>query len=366
MATLFPSTSASSNVVALSGPMVVSVFLDSALFGALTVQLYFYHRTFPDDKIPTKALIYTIYVLALFSAIVLMDSTFTTFGYGFTDISALTKISLDWIVTPIAGGLIALVSQIFYAYRMHILSGTHVLPILVGALALVSASGGLTVAVFLSQGGNVVVFRVPRARFNIATEVSFISLVCTDHIIRDLSLQIWYGASALCDLLIAACMTYYLLAKATTGIRSTQALISRLIRLIIETGSLTGKYQDFPILALASLFLCVAFPHQFYYVTPTSMVPYVYANTVLFVLNSRAGIGARGDLPASVVSNMQFAHTPRGLTDAEQPSVGFSDEGRVDDAIEMKDLPSAESTYAAGSHRGLILATHTLEFYPSF
>ncbi len=70
-------------------------------------------------------------------------------------------------------------------------------------------------------------------------------------------IQIWCGASPLCDIVIAVCMTYYAssfslsvifidvdaisqLIMLTTNFRRTQMLVTKIIRLTIETGSVTG------------------------------------------------------------------------------------------------------------------------------
>ena len=75
-------------------------------------------------------------------------------------------------------------------------------------------------------------------------------------------LQIWNVGSVLCDTIIAVCMTYYVgleflpfvfeeqsdlipclrwqLSRFDTIVKETQVLLKKIIRLTIETGSLTG------------------------------------------------------------------------------------------------------------------------------
>ncbi len=74
-------------------------------------------------------------------------------------------------------------------------------------------------------------------------------------------IQTWCGASALCDIIIAICMTYYVRSfypsfifidvdtisqlmrqRSTTNFRRTRILVTKIIRLTIETGSATGIY----------------------------------------------------------------------------------------------------------------------------
>jgi hypothetical protein len=98
--------------------------MDAVLFGALTVQLckpsslrlYFgylterrtpdlYYEAFPNDVLSNKSLVYTIYILNLGTTILFFDLAFATFGFGFSNISALTTDRVGGIILPILGGL---------------------------------------------------------------------------------------------------------------------------------------------------------------------------------------------------------------------------------------------------------------------
>ncbi len=72
---------------------------------------------------------------------------FAGFGYGFGDMDALTAIYFSWLTVPIMSGIgaysvicsfpllmtsaVAFVGQVFYAYRIFILSKSRVVPILI-------------------------------------------------------------------------------------------------------------------------------------------------------------------------------------------------------------------------------------------
>ena len=78
---------------------------------------------------------------------------------------------------------------------------------------------------------------------------------------NDITLQIWNVGGVLCDIIIAVCMTYYVclphssllslegnhisfpiwqLSQSDTTFKATKAILKKIIRLSIETGSLTG------------------------------------------------------------------------------------------------------------------------------
>ncbi|KAJ7660331.1 hypothetical protein DFH06DRAFT_1297123 [Mycena polygramma] len=88
--------------------------------------------------------------------------------------------------------------------------------------------------------------------------------------------------------------------------RQTRVLVSKIIRLTIETGSVTGIEQSIHMRLLADRFLLAlctlitlalfyGIPNRVYYTTLGLIIPALYANSILAVLNSRLQIvGGRG------------------------------------------------------------------------
>ncbi|KAK0234844.1 hypothetical protein EDD85DRAFT_95320 [Armillaria nabsnona] len=92
---------------------------------------------------------------------------------------------------------------------------------------------------------------------------------------------IWLSGSCLCDTAIALCMTY-LLIRSQTGLKSTRILLSRLIRLSIETGTATAAIA----VVHMALNLCTRNNNDYPTVAANCLVK-MYSNTVLAVCNSR-------------------------------------------------------------------------------
>ncbi|KAK0486510.1 hypothetical protein IW261DRAFT_1455870 [Armillaria novae-zelandiae] len=206
---------------------------------------------------------------------------FATFGNGFGDIGALTGMYLNWFTVPIMSAVSACIGQAFYAYRIFVLSKSLIVPIIVICVSLTSLVAGIVTGVWCFPVDNVIELNSPRMTIAIG-------ILC--------------GAAALCDIIIAICMTYYLM-RSNTGVRSrTQMLVTKLIRLIVETGSVTA------VVALLSFVLFLVFPHQTFYGTPTLIVAKLYANNVYMVLNSRIRIiGGRDTYTSS--TDMDFTTT---------------------------------------------------------
>ncbi|KAJ7473608.1 hypothetical protein B0H11DRAFT_1339108 [Mycena galericulata] len=199
-------------IVQVSGPLIIGYLFQWAFFAALTVQLYLYYEAFPNDRLFTKCLVYAIYFIQLVCIILITVDAFAIFGYGFGDSVALLGIHFAWFTSPIITSLDSLIVQSFYAFRIHMLSKSRIVPGLIVAASLaVSVSGCIS------------------GRFTF--EVEDVTKLNTRKI--SISVGVWLVGSALIDIIIAGCMTFYLIIN-DTGFRQTHALISKLVRLTIE------------------------------------------------------------------------------------------------------------------------------------
>ncbi|SJK98244.1 uncharacterized protein ARMOST_01505 [Armillaria ostoyae] len=133
---------------------------------------------------------------------------FEAFGYGFGDIDALTAIYFSWLIVPIMSGIVACVGQVFYAYRIFMLSKSQTVPTLITCISLTSTVALIITDIYSFQAGDVTKLN------NRKTSITF---------------TIWCGASALCDIIIAICMTYYL-KRSNASFRQTRMLVTKLIR----------------------------------------------------------------------------------------------------------------------------------------
>ncbi|KAK0196100.1 hypothetical protein F5146DRAFT_317764 [Armillaria mellea] len=298
----------------LSGPLIVAYLLHWGLFGTLSVQLYLYYLAFPNDRKFTKCLVYGFYLVAFIQTMAFTYDAFATFGYGFGDLEALTGMYSNWFTVTILSSVSACVGQSFYAYRIFVLSKSQIVPIVVICVSLTSFVAGIITGVFCFPADDVTELVSPR--MSIA-----VGILC--------------GASALCDIIIAICMTLYLM-RGNTGLRQTQILVAKLIRLTIETGSVTA------VGALLTFILFFAFPHQTFYQAPALLTSEMYANTVIMVLNARIRIMGGRDIYTSdtdmiITTNMirdmifQSTEGTRLTPDGMQSAVTITPEDFNDD-----------------------------------
>ncbi|KAK0241057.1 hypothetical protein EDD85DRAFT_763357, partial [Armillaria nabsnona] len=282
---------------------LVAYLLHWGLFGALTVQLYLYYLAFPMDRKFTKCLVYGIYLVEFVQTMIFTHDAFATFGYGFGDLKALTGMYSNWLTIPILSSVSACVGQGFYAYRIFILSRSPIVPIFVICVSLTSFVAGIITGVWCFPADDVT--ELVSSRMSIA-----VGILC--------------GASALCDIIIAIYMTYYLM-RGKTGFRQTQILVTKLIRLTIETGSVTA------VGTLLIFILFFAFPHQTFYEAPAIITAELYANTVLMVLNSRIRIIGGRDIYTSdadmIITTNMIRDMSLRSTEGIRPTDGM--QGRV-------------------------------------
>lgn len=244
--------------------LFIGTLVTWGLQGILCVQVYNYHLAFPNDPLHMKALVYFSLCLELAQTFMVSSDGYDVYAIGFGDIVNLDDLHLLWMTLPILGGIVGLLCHLTFAYRLVILSRSRIVGATITALSLCAS---ITAFIF---GAKLFKAKVLSTLIN----VKHIYLVC----------GLWNGFGAACDALIAACMTFYL-SRSQTGFRSTDLLITRIIRLTIETGIATATAS------IASAILFVGFRDKLnicvYFIVPAIMINKLYAITILATFNNR-------------------------------------------------------------------------------
>ncbi|KAF8955987.1 hypothetical protein BDZ97DRAFT_1708653 [Flammula alnicola] len=295
---------------ALLRPLLMGHLLNWLLTGVLSVQVYMYHTSFPKDSKGTKALAYGVYLIEVVQTAFTAETAIHVFADNFGDLTVLNQIGTIWLAVPLMSALPAFISQTFYAYRVRILSQSKVLPLGIFLLSVVQLVSATLVTVLAFRA--MVISDIFTAR------TIMVNTICN-------------ASSALCDILIAAAMTYYL-SQGSSGIRQTNNLLSKLIRLIIGTGSLTA------IIAIMNLILLVvASGREFFFVITGGILGKLYSNSILVVLNSRSR-PAPDESVDLVVSNGSL-HVSGSGSSHRQVRTRISQRDSVRDSIAQVMLP---------------------------
>ncbi|KAJ7121970.1 hypothetical protein C8R43DRAFT_49358 [Mycena crocata] len=148
--------------------------------------------------------------------------------------------------------------QFFTAWRISVITGSIVLPMLISLLSIISFGGGLLVTVFASIRNQFQEFQ------------SFSGAVI-----------LWLVSSAVCDVLIAIVLTYSLWSR-KTGFTAVDGQINRIIRLTVQTGAITA------VAALADVILFLSFPATTLQFIPDFPLSKLYTICLLSTLNARS------------------------------------------------------------------------------
>jgi len=210
---------------------------------------------------------------------VIIHDTFATYAKGFLSLEALNAVGLSWLSVPMMSGIVSCSVQLFFAYRIWTLSRSKIMTVIIPTVALTQCGAALAAGAQALQIGE----------FNKLQSVAFVST------------SIWLIGSAVCDILIAATMTYHLSRRRPDAYKSTKVLISRLIRMTVETGTITAT------VATLDVILFLAFRGATYHVAPATVLAKLYSNTCLAVLNSRMRIvGGRDEPNTEIIFSQTF------------------------------------------------------------
>ncbi|KAH9942790.1 hypothetical protein B0H21DRAFT_810767 [Amylocystis lapponica] len=252
------------SVALLAGPQLLGLFFNWALQGVLIVQVYIYHTCFQKDSLALRLFVYGVLIFEIVQTGLVTEFAFDIYVYDYGNVASLIAFHNTWFSSPIMEAMISAAVQIFFAWRIYIVSKTM---ILAGGIAFLSFSQ-MTLGIV---GGAMLKSLNPSS-----AELSVVTPI----------LGTWISLAGFTDLVIAIAMTTALL-KAKSGIKRTDSYINRVVRLVVETGIMTAT------VAIVNAVLFTAVPSNLLYQCPALIVSKVYANTLVSNLNSRAFHGNR-------------------------------------------------------------------------
>ncbi|KAF8900386.1 hypothetical protein CPB85DRAFT_160417 [Mucidula mucida] len=306
-------------VLRTSAPLLTGFMVHWCLFSTLSVQTYLYYDAAVNDRLLTRCLVYGVYMLEFVQTAFVTYDAFKIFALGFGDLESLTAVHFHWLTIPVMSAIVSCISQLFYAYRIFILSKRNAFaPSVIAIISFGSAIGGILTGYMAYRTGDASQLNTPGT---------------------SIAIGFWCGGAALCDILIAAFMTHYL-AKHDSDFRHTQRLISRLIRITVETGTLTA------VGALLDLILFFVFPFQEVYMSVALWLPKLYANAMIMVINARLKIVSSTSYEDHV--HMMSFRTAGGVqatgVDAGHLAVTVTkDVSTFSDTLEVKKLGDSDS-----------------------
>ncbi|KAJ7591785.1 hypothetical protein C8J56DRAFT_857364, partial [Mycena floridula] len=196
----------------LTGPIMVGVIVGVFLYGIATVQGYIYFRSdvCGKDRVWLKVLVLFLEtLLTIFECIYLYNLTITQFG----QYSRLGDLPWSLSGFVIVSGMVSLIVQSFFAWRVHVISGRWLVSMIVWIGSFIKIVVALINSILTHKEGTI-------GRFE--AKYPFLILF-----LLSLSMSI--------DM-VNTCSICYYLHRSRTGFRATNALIDQIMIWTIETG----------------------------------------------------------------------------------------------------------------------------------
>ncbi|ESK86404.1 hypothetical protein Moror_4955 [Moniliophthora roreri MCA 2997] len=246
------------DIVRLTGPIFLGNLLNWALFGALSVQVYLYYLAFPKDLPLPKIIVSVVFALEFLQTVLSTRDAFLYFGYGWGNMNILNEVGLFWFSIPIVTGIVSCIVQLFFAWRIWIISCQRYVPIIIGLLSVCQVAAGVWTGV----------------------QSKIIQFWSDVQVKNGTPPSVWLVSSTTCDVFITITM-FYCLSTSRTGFRSTNAILVKFIRLTVETGLITST------LTVVDLALFLSIKDTNYYLALSIMLSKLYSNSLLVLLNAR-------------------------------------------------------------------------------
>ncbi|KAJ7729929.1 hypothetical protein B0H16DRAFT_1775434 [Mycena metata] len=289
-----------------TGPTMLGICLNWGFMGILLVQLYYYQEHFRDDRTAVQVLVYGLALLDVLQTVMVTADAFHWFVYGFGNMTQLDETFLNSWDVPVIDAVVSLVVQTFYCWRIYFLCKTRVLPALIVAVSMTQCVAGIYTGVRAHQLGH-------------------LSLIRTETVPQ----TIWLVGGAVADVAIAGVLTWGLVRQRSTTLPSgaVRSTISRIIRLVVETNTLTAS------VAVIALALFWGLPkHGTLVVPPTAIMGKLYTNSLIALLNNRLR-----DRQPQTAHGMQSLHLPNSSSQnhSSQHGHGLSDGVKIHVVREM-------------------------------
>lgn len=275
------------------GPMLIGVFLNMILYGILIVQTYHYYLTYKGDARWIKYLVVYVFFMETLNTGCNMAMMYQPLIQNFGRPVATTLFPTLFAAEPITIVAISTPIQLFFAYRIWLLSKNNWLPGVIAFFAVVSLGGGTWTTVLIVK---VKVFaRKP--------ELHWPALL-------------WFLSAVVSDVMITVVLVITL-NKRKTGFTATDDVVSKIIRTTVQTGMLTA------LVAIGDVIFFMTLPHTALNFIWDLALTKLYANCLLSTLNARAKLNETSG-KYSNQNNVQLSSGDRRFRDFYSPTKSTS------------------------------------------
>ncbi|KAF7343937.1 putative Transmembrane protein [Mycena venus] len=277
-----PNDPSRDDIIWLAGPRLLGLIFNWGLLGVLTTQVYIYNVNFPKDKRVSKAIVYIVYVLDWAQTCAATYDGFQWFVYGWGDIPTLYGVFTDFLNVPLLSSIIGSIVQIFFGWRIWAISQSRMTFVVVVLLSCLQLGAGGAAAYYLYQD---------------ASEVTR-----SAGLVRAVGIRL--GASVAVDTVIAVSMTYFLVRSRGEALGRMHSVLTRLIRLTVETGTITA------LAAIMDLLFFLKAHNALHQVTGVILCK-LYSNTLLVLFNNRLVMANAAETTVHASQSLAFRAASR-------------------------------------------------------
>ncbi|KAG7450033.1 uncharacterized protein BT62DRAFT_620642 [Guyanagaster necrorhizus] len=239
------------------GPALVGIFLACILYGIMLLQCFSFWTHFSKDRVWLKCYVGLLLFTDTLSTIFAMWWIYNLLVNNFENLTAFAN--ADWLLAadPPLVGITGTFCQLFFAWRIKVLTGKLWLTAIVVTLSIISGLSAI--------GSGIAVSWVVK----LADFTKFESIGC-----------LWLATTAAVDILITVIMSLNLNQR-RTGFRATDKMLNKIVRATVANGLLTTVF------AIVELSLYVGKPNTGLHIGFSFVLPKLYCNSVLSSLNAR-------------------------------------------------------------------------------
>ncbi|KAE9397977.1 hypothetical protein BT96DRAFT_940507 [Gymnopus androsaceus JB14] len=209
---------------------------------------------FPYDKKTFKGLVIFTLLIETAQSVMVMATLFRLFASGYGNTVQLNTVGLNWLTAPVLSSFVPAVTQHYFAWRIWRFSKSAVIPVIVILISLMQLAAGIAAGIKSEQVG----------KFSLLNEANFSRT------------SVWLIGTAVCDVIIAGSMTFYLRqAHTNSSIQSTRSIINKLVQLTVETGAICATF------AIVEIITFLALGSTNYHLAPSGALSKLYSNSLL-------------------------------------------------------------------------------------
>ncbi|KAI0631796.1 hypothetical protein C8Q77DRAFT_1128873 [Trametes polyzona] len=247
------------------GAFLIGTYLSLILYGIFIHQVYMYFRIYRKDKVLVKVMVHAMIMIETIHTAACMHICYHYLVSNYFNPLSLLHCTRTLDMIPILTGLLILVSQSFFSWRVYTLRPKSSPLVAVAVILSIVSFGFMTAATV--EATHVASFQ----RYESHTWLTSVAL----------------SAAVVSDAITVSVLTA-VLTKRRTGIKQTDQILQRLILYAVNTGLLTGIFN------ILALVFALVWRDNYIYIGVAIAGGKVYSNSLLAVLNTRQSLAARG------------------------------------------------------------------------